>query len=88
MEVGEDEVSEIEAEWDCGVFLLRNCPKRFIPLEIKLARPSFNSRPWKSPSEVGEVTPPADREDGLEGVFLTAAPLLESPLLKAEGKVL
>lgn len=85
-EVGEDVLEE--AEWWLGVLRFRNWPKRFIPLEIKLAKPNLSSRPWKIPSEVGEVTL-ADLEDGLEGVFLTAEPLLESlSLLKAEGRVL
>ena len=82
-EVGEDVLEE--AEW-LGVLRFRNWPKRFIPLEIKLAKPNLSSRPWKSPSEVGEVT--LAREDGLEGVFLTAEPLESLSLLKAEGRVL
>ena len=43
---------------------------RFIPLEMRLVKPSFNSRPLNNPaSEFGCGSDPEDLEDDLKGDF-------------------
>ena len=69
---GEDELEPEtgdEAEAAVGVFR-PNLPMRFIPLEMRLVKPSFNSRPLNIPaSEFGCGSDPEDLEDDLKGDF-------------------
>ena len=80
------DVGLVTAATAVGVFLLK-WPKRFIPFEMRLDRPSFNSRPLNRPVSwapgAGEAT---DLRSWLSELDLLTAPLLS--LLKAEGKVL
>ena len=69
---GEDELEPEtgdEAEAAVGVFR-PNLPMRFIPLDMRLVKPSFNSRPLNNPaSEFGCGSDPEDLEDDLKGDF-------------------
>ena len=69
---GEDELEpETGDEAEAAVGVLRpNLPMRFIPLDMRLVKPSFNSRPLNSPaSEFGCGSDPEDLEDDLKGDF-------------------
>ena len=68
---GEDELSETGDEAEAAVGVFRpNLPMRFIPLEMRLVKPSFNSRPLNIPaSEFGCGSDPEDLEDDLKGDF-------------------